>query len=187
MWAGFDRSIESLAWHSDGVTLFAAYAEEGGRVVARIDPDGRVTPLARNVAGPGNEMPYAGGGLCTARDGLIAFVRTSATVPSELAVIAPDGRATTVTDFNLDLTMQVGGFATSQMFWGRAREGHHVQCWLILQRDWGGNPVPLALEIHGGPFASFGDRLSIKHQMMALAGYAVLGVNPRASTRRTCS
>jgi len=179
---GFDRSIESLAWHADGATLFATYDEEGGRVVARIAPDGQVTPLARDVAGPGIEMPYAGGGICAAHDGSIAYVRSSATVPSEVAAISPDGTATTLTELNRELAEQVGGFAPTRMFWVAARGGHRVQCWLMLPKAADGKPAPLALEIHGGPFASFGERFSIKHQMMAAAGYAVLGVNPRGST-----
>ncbi len=179
---GFDRSIESLAWHGDGETLFATYDEEGGRVLARIDANGGVTPLARDVAGPGIEMPYANGGFSAARDGTLAYVRTSATVPSDVAVISPDGSVATLTALNAELAEKVGGFPPTEMLWVTAREGHRVQCWLMLPREAARGPVPLALEIHGGPFASFGDRFSIKHQMMAAAGYAVLGVNPRGST-----
>ncbi len=179
---GFDRSIESLAWHGDGVTLFATYDEEGGRVLARIGADGSVTPLVRDVTGPGIEMPYANGGFSLARDGTLAYVRNSATVPSEVAVVSPDGDVATLTSLNAELAQEVGGFAPTEMLWVTARAGHRVQCWLMLPREAADGPVPLALEIHGGPFASFGDRFSIKHQMMAAAGYAVLGVNPRGST-----
>ena len=179
---GLDRSIESLAWHGDGKTLFAAYDEEGGRVLARIGPDASVTPLVHDVAGPGIEMPYAGGGFSVARDGTIAYVRTSDTLPSEVASIAPDGTVATLTTLNAELAEQVGGFAPTKSLWVTARGGHRVQAWLMLPREAAHGKVPLALEIHGGPFASFGDRFSIKHQMMAAAGYAVLGVNPRGST-----
>jgi len=79
---GLDRSIEDLAWHGDGATLFASFDEEGGRVLARIEGDGRLTRLVRDIGGPGIEMPYAGGGFSAARDGTLAYVRTAATVPS---------------------------------------------------------------------------------------------------------
>jgi len=38
------------------------------------------------------------------------------------------------------------------------------------------------LEIHGGPYAQYGTRFSIKYQLLAAAGYAVLFTNPTGST-----
>jgi acylaminoacyl-peptidase len=40
----------------------------------------------------------------------------------------------------------------------------------------------LILEIHGGPFADYGDRFGAEIQLYAAAGYVVLYVNPRGST-----
>ena len=179
---GLDRSIEDLAWHGDGETLFASFDEEGGRVLARIGADGGLTRLVHDIGGPGIEMPYAGGGFSAARDGTLAYVRTAATVPSEVAVVSPDGSAATLTALNAGLAEEVGGFLPTKAFWTTARGGHRVQAWLMLPREAADGPVPLALEIHGGPFAGFGDRFSVKHQMLAAAGYAVLAVNPRGST-----
>ena len=41
---------------------------------------------------------------------------------------------------------------------------------------------PLILEIHGGPFANYGDRFSSENQVYAAAGYVVVYANPRGST-----
>ncbi|HYT59022.1 MAG TPA: prolyl oligopeptidase family serine peptidase, partial [Haliangiales bacterium] len=41
---------------------------------------------------------------------------------------------------------------------------------------------PLTLEIHGGPFANYGDRFTSEIQLFAAAGYVVLYLNPRGST-----
>ena len=41
---------------------------------------------------------------------------------------------------------------------------------------------PLILEIHGGPFADYGDRFSAEVQLFAAAGYVVLYINPRGSS-----
>jgi acylaminoacyl-peptidase len=41
---------------------------------------------------------------------------------------------------------------------------------------------PLILEIHGGPFANYGDRFDTEKQVMAARGYVVLYTNPRGST-----
>jgi acylaminoacyl-peptidase len=45
-----------------------------------------------------------------------------------------------------------------------------------------GKKYPLLLEIHGGPFANYGDRFSAELQFYASAGYVVLYTNPRGST-----
>jgi acylaminoacyl-peptidase len=41
---------------------------------------------------------------------------------------------------------------------------------------------PLILEIHGGPFANYGNRFSTEVQLYAAAGNVVLYINPRGST-----
>jgi acylaminoacyl-peptidase len=41
---------------------------------------------------------------------------------------------------------------------------------------------PMVLEIHGGPFADYGDRFSAELQLYSAAGYVVLYTNPRGST-----
>ena len=66
------------------------------------------------------------------------------------------------------------------MFWVEGGEGRRVQCWLMLPP--GSGPHPAVLEIHGGPYAQYGFRFSIKHQAMAAVGYAVLYCNPAGST-----
>ena len=43
-------------------------------------------------------------------------------------------------------------------------------------------PLPVMLEIHGGPFANYGERFSFEIQLYAAAGYIVLYTNPRGST-----
>ncbi len=40
----------------------------------------------------------------------------------------------------------------------------------------------MILEIHGGPYASYGPHFSTDYQLYAAAGYAVLYTNPRGST-----
>jgi len=45
-----------------------------------------------------------------------------------------------------------------------------------------GKQYPLILEIHGGPFASYGPVFSTDDQLYAAAGYVVVYANPRGST-----
>ena len=40
----------------------------------------------------------------------------------------------------------------------------------------------MILEIHGGPYASYGPEFSVDYQLYGAAGYAVLFTNPGGST-----
>jgi acylaminoacyl-peptidase len=178
-----DRSIDSLAFSGDGQSLFLCYDDLGRRVLACATLDGTLTRLADDVGGPGIEMPYAGGGFSVARDGTIVYIRTAIDAPSDIGLITPDGSIETLTALNAGLAAEIGGFADAEMFWIDGREGMRVQCWLM--RPSSPAPTtghPMILEIHGGPFAQYGERFSMKHQMLAAAGYAVLFANPAGST-----
>ncbi len=177
---GFDRSINEVAWTADSAALVVGYDEHGAGRIARATLDGGMEVLARDVGAGQIEMPYMGGGFSVARDGTVAYVRTAADLPSEVGLIAPGRPAATLTHLNAELAAAVGGFQAAESFWVAGGEGRQVQCWLI--RPKGPGPHPLVLEIHGGPYADYGDRFSIKHQAMAAAGYAVLFANPAGST-----
>jgi acylaminoacyl-peptidase len=178
---GLDRSIDALAWAGD--TLFVSYDDEGGKVIARCEPGGGVRPLVRDVGGGNIEMPYSSGSFSVAQTGTVLYTRAISDVPCELALVEPDGATATLTDLNGALLREVGGFVRAAAFWTRSRnDGLRIQSWLLRPRDAAPDAkLPLILEIHGGPFACYGDRFSIKHQCFAAAGYAVLLVNPRGS------
>ena len=177
---GFDRSIGGIAWTADSAGLVVGYDDCGAGHIARVTLDGHMDVLARDAGAGQIEMPYMGGGFSVARDGTVAYVRTAADLPSEVGLIAPGRPAATLTHLNAELAAAVGGFQPAESFWVTGGEGRAVQCWLI--RPKGPGPHPLVLEIHGGPYADYGDRFSIKHQAMAAAGYAVLFANPAGST-----
>jgi Tol biopolymer transport system component len=76
-----DRSIDHIEWAADGRSIIASYEEDGSVIVSRIGLDGRVTPIARDVAGGGLDRPYAGGGFSLARNGAVAFTTDSPARP----------------------------------------------------------------------------------------------------------
>ena len=177
----FDRSIGDIAWDSDGKSLVVTYDDAGEGHIARVRlADSALTILARDASGGSIEMPYAGHGLSVAADGTVAYIRSAVDVPSEVGLIARDADPRSLTALNADLAAAVGGFRTAEMFWVEGGEGRGVQCWLMLPP--GAGPHPAVLEIHGGPYAQYGFRFSVKHQAMAAAGYAVLFCNPAGST-----
>ncbi len=178
---GFDRSVDDVAWDEDGSSLVVTYDDAGEGHIARVGlKDGSLTILARDASGGSIEMPYAGHGISVARDGTVVYVRSAVDVPSEVALIEPGRASRSLTSLNVEMAQAVGGFRTAEMFWVEGGEGRRVQCWLLLPP--GPGPHPAVLEIHGGPYAQYGSRFSIKHQAMAAAGYAVLYCNPAGST-----
>ncbi len=65
----------------------------------------------------------------------------------------------------------------------RARDGLELVCYLSRPRSSGaGQPLPMVLLVHGGPWARDIWALSSTHQWLANRGYAVLSVNFRGST-----
>ena len=179
---GFDRSIGDIAWAADGQSLCVTYDDPGAGHIARVGlHDGRLTVLATDASGGAIEMPYAGHGFSAARDGTVAYVRSEVDVPCNVALVAPgENGPRSVSALNTGLAEEVGGFRPAEMFSVEGGDGRRVQCWLILPP--GPGPHPAVLEIHGGPYAQYGSRFSIKHQAMAAAGYAVLFCNPAGST-----
>lgn len=178
---GLDRSIDQIHWSADGRAIIAAYEEAGSVMVSRIGLDGRVTPIARNLAGGGLDRPYAGGGFSLARNGTIAFTTDSAVRPTDVA-IAANGKARQLTRLN-DLTLSGKALGTIREISVTAPDGSPVPSWILLPAGYReGTPVPTILEIHGGPYAAYGPHFSTDYQLYAAAGYAVLYTNPRGST-----
>ncbi len=176
-----DRSIDQLKWSTDSRSLVASYEEGGSVVISRIGLDGRVALLVRDVGGGSLDRPYAGGGFSLARGGAIAFTTDSPTRPSEVAV-ASGGKVRQLTRLN-DLALSGKSLGTVRTLSVSAPDGSLVPSWILLPAGYQeGTRVPTILEIHGGPYASYGPHFSTDYQLYAAAGYAVLYTNPRGST-----
>ena len=177
---GLDRGVDHIEWSGNGA-LVVGYEEGGGKRVSRVTLDGRVTPLATGVVGSGLDRPYAGGDFSISRSGAIAFTSGDAAHPADVS-IASGGKARRLTRLN-------DGFLGGKRL-GAVRElsvnapdGGRVPAWLVTPPSYvDGQRVPTILEIHGGPYASYGPGFSTDYQLYAAAGYAVLYTNPRGST-----
>ena len=178
---GLDRDIQQLEWASDGKSVYAAYEENGSVTVSRIGLNGSVSPITRSVGGGGLDRPYAGGSFSVSRNGTVAFTTDSPGRPADVAV-ARGGEPRLLTRLN-DLALSgkaLGGLTTLDV---RAPDGGNVPTWIITPPGWQpGTAVPAILEIHGGPYASYGPHFSTDYQLYAAAGYAVIYTNPRGST-----
>lgn len=59
------------------------------------------------------------------------------------------------------------------------RDGYPIHGWIAVPA--GEGPFPVILQIHGGPYASYGIHLFDETQVLVDAGYAVVYCNPRGS------
>ncbi|HYZ48291.1 MAG TPA: S9 family peptidase [Sphingomonas sp.] len=174
-----DRTINQADWAGNGA-LIVQYDDRGLTKLARVTLDGRVTPLADDLAGGQVDRPYTGGDFSVARDGAIAFTSGSAQRPPDVALWR--GGARRLTRLNEDLLGQKA-LGQVQKITAKAADGRMIDAWLVTPSTPApGGKYPLILEIHGGPFAAYGPHFSTDDQLYASAGYAVLSVNPRGST-----
>ena len=176
-----DRDVNQIEWSADGRALYAAYEENGSVTVSRIGLDGSVRPITHDVGGGGYDRPYAGGGFSVARNGTVAFTTTPVERPADVA-ISTGGAARQLTHLN-DLTLAAKRLASMRTIDVTAPDGGRVPSWIMLPPTWQpGQRVPMILEIHGGPYSSYGPHFSTDYQLYAASGYAVLFTNPRGST-----
>ncbi len=168
-----------VAW--SGNQLVVGYEEKGHFRVARVSTAGAVTPLSLDLASPAVGRPYTGGDWSVARDGTIAFTSGSASRPTDVSM-ARGGNARRLTALN-DLWLSGKRLGEVRTLDATAPDGTPVPGWILLPAGYQeGQKVPTILEIHGGPYTSYGPYFSTDYQLFASAGYAVLFPNVRGST-----
>jgi dipeptidyl aminopeptidase/acylaminoacyl peptidase len=88
-----------------------------------------------------------------------------------------DGAAHTLTAFGAGVA--ASGITLPRELSIEGRDGYPVHGW-VAKPD-GEGPFPVILQIHGGPYASYGIHLFDETQVLVDAGYAVVYSNPRGS------
>ncbi|WP_375290577.1 prolyl oligopeptidase family serine peptidase [Qipengyuania sp.] len=177
--ASFDRDISSVDWTDAG--LFAGYEDEGEYNVARIGLDGSVREMKVNAKDGYYAVPYAGGPWSVSENGRVAFTSSTPTRPADVSVaMGSDER--TLTALN-EVKLSGKALGQTQALTVTAADGTAIPAWIMLPPGYQpGTRVPLILEIHGGPYASYGPVFSADYQMYGAAGYAVVFSNPGGST-----
>ncbi len=180
-----DVSFEVVQPSDDGWVV--GFARRGVGYVARaIGPD-RMEVVADGVGVGGSARPYVGFGLQDAfqvQGQRMAFMQRTQTTPSEPHWIPrmnrkPQSRSRPLVRLNNELLERR---VISPPVPGQTENG--VQYWRILPPTSSPDTrtLPTILEIHGGPYASYGPVFSAELQLYASAGYMVLYANPRGST-----
>jgi acylaminoacyl-peptidase len=178
-----DRDVQSPRWAPDGNSIYFLSADQGNTGLYSISLDGKVRKLTGNV-GSGTSAYGPGAAFTVARNGTFAVTYTRPDVPGDIAVGTPQSPvARVVTSVNQGL-LSGRTLGTVEEIWYESSKDHRkIQGWII--KPPGFDPAkkyPLILEIHGGPFANYGDRFDLEKQLLAARGYVVLYTNPRGST-----
>ena len=177
--AGFDRGFDGLEWNDAG--LFASYEDEGEHRVARVSMNGSVDPLPAKIGSNYYALPYVGGEWSVSEDGRVAFTTASTTRPADVGVTTRGGTKTLTALNELKLSGKTLGQTRELSV--TAPDGTKIPAWIMLPPGHvQGQKVPTILEMHGGPYASYGPEFSADYQLYGAAGYAVVFANPGGST-----
>ena len=179
-----DRSLTDLVWAADGHGLYVEYVDHGITKVARMALTGRVEPVVSDMAGIGaaTQLPYSGGTFSVSGRGAVAFTGGAADQLPEV-YLARDGKTQRLTNLNSELLTEVSIGKLAALPVKSSADGRAIDAWELLPPNFDpSKKYPLILEIHGGPYASYGPTFSADYQLYASAGYIVVYGNPRGST-----
>jgi dipeptidyl aminopeptidase/acylaminoacyl peptidase len=180
--ADFDHDVSAPVWDAEGRGIYVAYAKQGAGHIGWVPAGGgEVRSVAADFDGTAMGRPY-GGGSFTAAAGRVAYTRSTAQRPADVALVSGKSGPRVLTDLNHDALAhkQLGPV---EELWVKSADGLDVQAWLVKPPQFvAGRKYPLLLEIHGGPYENYGARFAPEIQLYASAGYLVLYVNPRGST-----
>jgi dipeptidyl aminopeptidase/acylaminoacyl peptidase len=190
--ASYDRDVQAPRFSRDGKWIVFATDDKGNGKIGRVAVDGGSKPeiLASDVGGGDLGRPYSGGAFSIATGaeggaggGRVVYTWTRPDRPAEVAIVAPGAKTTVLTHLNDDL-FTGKRLATSEEIWTESTFDHRrIQGWIVKPPAFdAAKTYPMILEIHGGPFADYGDRFAAEMQLYASAGYVVLYTNPRGST-----
>ncbi len=178
-----DRDVGNPQWSGDSRGLFIQYDDEGNTKIGYVSLSGDVQVLAENVGGLSLGRPYSGGQYSVARNGTFTFTHGTPYQPAELAVGRLGRDVQQLTSLNEDLLGHKELGQVEEIWWESSYDGRRIQGWITKPPGFNpANQYPLVLEIHGGPFANYGDRFSAENQLYASEGYVVLSANPRGSS-----
>lgn len=178
-----DNSVGSPQWSNDSKGIYTQFDEKGNTKVALFSLDGTYKVMAKNI-GSGSSA-YSGGSYSVAKDGGITFAMSTTSDPSEVGYVAgaPGAIQRSLTSLNASLLASRSLGAVEEIWYTSSKDGHKIQGWIIKPPNF--DPTrkyPFVIEIHGGPFANYGDRFDEEKQITAAMGYVVFYANPRGST-----
>jgi acylaminoacyl-peptidase len=180
----FDRDVENPYFARDRQGVYFQYDDEGVTKIGYVSlGSGKVEEVATDVGGVNFGRPYASGSYSAASDGRIAFTQTDSARPADVATVVAGAEPQRLTQLNDDLLPNRELGEVESFRFKSSHDDHEIHGWIVKPPGFDEDETyPLILEIHGGPFANYGDRFSVEMQLYAAAGYVVVYINPRGST-----
>jgi dipeptidyl aminopeptidase/acylaminoacyl peptidase len=165
-----------FAFDADGRSLVTLATREGAALLVRVDGGSgkleELTPADRDVVC----------GTTTPDSARWALTIGSQLTPGDVVMLERPGNTRRTLHAPNDALL--GSVALGQPHELRVRsfDGTMIHGWYLTPPDHDGPPLPLILQIHGGPHAAYGHAFFHEFHVLAGAGYAVLFINPRGST-----
>jgi dipeptidyl aminopeptidase/acylaminoacyl peptidase len=175
-----DRDISSPRWAPDSAGVYCLYDDQGDTKLGFFSLQGGFRKIADHIASTTNAG--GSGSFSVSRSGAIALTTGTPAVPGDVAVWSK-GTLRTVTALNAELLEQKPPGRVEQIWFESSKDHRRIEGWIVYPPNFDpSRKYPLLLEIHGGPFADYGDRFDFEKQVYAGRGYVVLYANPRGST-----
>ncbi|MDF0716273.1 S9 family peptidase [Muricauda sp. 334s03] len=177
-----DRDVGDMAWNSKGNGLYFIYTDQGMGKLASVSLSGKVDDITNGLGGLSLGRPYNAASFSASTNNKFAYTMGNTSHPSDLGV--SDTRNTKrLTAVNDDLFSFKKLGDVEEMWWESSYDQRKIQGWVVTPPDFDpSKKYPMILEIHGGPFTSYGEVYSAEIQAYAAEGYVVLYTNPRGST-----
>jgi acylaminoacyl-peptidase len=178
-----DRDVRHPRWAPDNSGVYFTSDDKGDSGLYFISLSGELRKVAGNLGG-GTSAYGTGGTFSLAKNGAYAFSTSRPNLPADIAVgLADGGEPKTITAVNEGLLTGRKLGQVEEIWYESSKDQRKIQGWILKPPDFDpAKKYPLILEIHGGPFANYGDRFDLEKQLMAASGYVVLYTNPRGST-----
>ncbi len=176
-----DQSIDSFDWAGSNKSLYIGYDERAIRRVSQVSLNGKLKTKVQGVSGTSIGRPYVSGSYTVSDNNVIAYTRGSASRPADLAVFKSN-KNETITQVNEDFLAHKSLGKVHEIIYNSSLDQQEIQGWYITPPDFDpAKKYPLIIEIHGGPWLSYGPYFSAELQQMAAAGYVVFYDNHRGS------
>jgi acylaminoacyl-peptidase len=175
-----DRDIQDPQWAADSTGVYFRYDDQGDSKIGFCSLAGSCKKIADHLA----STTGAGGSgtFSLSRTPMVALTYGRPDNPGDVAILN-NGAMKVLTSINEELLAQKKPGHVEEIWFESSKDNRKIQAWIVHPPDF--DPTkeyPLVLEIHGGPFADYGDRFDFEKQVLASRGYVVLYVNPRGST-----
>lgn len=179
---GFDRDVQNIKWASDGKGLYFQFDDQGDGKIGHITLEGKVTKIADQLGGLSLGRPYNQADFTVSNTGRFAYTLGGTEHPADLGAYEKGG-AKRLTRLNDDLFSFRNLGKVQELWWTSSFDQRKIQGWVVTPPNFDPNKkYPMILEIHGGPFQSYGSVFTAEIQLYAAAGYVVFYTNPRGST-----